>query len=166
MRIREDVIFCNFWPHIDKLDNIELFSELSTGKYRKVFINAVQEVRVETWLETFGGTKSQFDKCLGEHNIEMMILYGGYSHSTSVRKDPTVNTSIINHPLYFAYDLAQQDSVNYNLDETVPNSEFFSEKVFTPEILQKIEKRIQPLFNYSTEHREVNVDELLEVDED
>ena len=123
MRIREDVIFCNLWPHIDKLDNIELFSELSTGKYRKVFINAVQEVRVETWLETFGGTKSQFDRCLGEHNIEMMILYGGYSHSTSVRKDPTVNTSIINHPLYFAYDLAQQDSVNYNLDETVPNSD-------------------------------------------
>ena len=40
MRIREDVIFCNLWPHIDKLDNIELFSELSTGKYRKVFINA------------------------------------------------------------------------------------------------------------------------------
>jgi len=51
-----------------------------------------------------------------------------------------------------------------HLDEAVPNAEFFTSKVFTEEILQKIEKRIQPIFNYSTEHRELNVDELLEAE--
>ena len=52
-----------------------------------------------------------------------------------------------------------------HLDETVPNSEFFTEKVFTQEVLQKIEKKIQPLFNYSTEHRELDIDELIELGE-
>lgn len=37
-----------------------------------------------------------------------------------------------------------------HLDETVPNSEFFSEKVFTKEVLQKIEEKIRPIFNYDT----------------
>jgi hypothetical protein len=52
-----------------------------------------------------------------------------------------------------------------HLDEAVPNSEFFTDKVFTQEILQKIEKKIQPLFNYSTEHRELDIDELIELGE-
>ena len=37
-----------------------------------------------------------------------------------------------------------------HLDKAVPNSEFFSAKVFTKEILEKIETRITPLFNYGT----------------
>ena len=53
-----------------------------------------------------------------------------------------------------------------HLDETVSNTDFFTEKVFTPEVLQKIEKKITPIFNYSTEHREVNVDELLEIEDE
>ena len=52
-----------------------------------------------------------------------------------------------------------------HLDQAVPNSEFFTEKVFTQEVLQKIEKKIQPLFNYSTEHRELDIDELIELGE-
>ncbi len=53
-----------------------------------------------------------------------------------------------------------------HLDKTVPNSEFFSEKVFTEEILQKIEGKIQHIFNYNTEARELDIDELLEDSED
>lgn len=121
MIIEGDVIFCNFWPHVDKIDNKYLLSELEKGKYRKVFINAVQEVRVDTWLETFGGTKLEFDRCLGEHNIEMMILYGGCSHSTTISKDPTVNTSIVNYPLFFAYDVLIKERLDYTLNEEVPN---------------------------------------------
>lgn len=52
-----------------------------------------------------------------------------------------------------------------HLDETVPNSEFFTDKVFTQEVLEKIEKKIQPLFNYSTEV-EFDYDELIEETED
>lgn len=37
-----------------------------------------------------------------------------------------------------------------HLDEAVPNSEFFTDKVFTKEILEKIETKISPLFNYGT----------------
>ena len=48
-----------------------------------------------------------------------------------------------------------------HLDETVPNSEFFSEKVFTKEVLQKIEAKIQPLFNYNTEV-EMDFDSIME----
>ena len=53
-----------------------------------------------------------------------------------------------------------------HLDKVVPNNEFFSDKVFTPEILQKIEKIIHPIFNYSTEHRDLNVDELLDLEDE
>lgn len=53
-----------------------------------------------------------------------------------------------------------------HLDETVPNNEFFTEKVFTQEVLEKIEARIKPLFNYSTENREIDIDAILEADED
>jgi RecA/RadA recombinase len=49
-----------------------------------------------------------------------------------------------------------------HLDETVPNSEFFTEKVFTPEVLKKIDAHIQPLFNYNTENDDaIDVDEIL-----
>lgn len=51
-----------------------------------------------------------------------------------------------------------------HLDETVPNSEFFSEKVFTQEVLEKIEAKIQPLFNYNTEV-EMDFDSIMEDDE-
>lgn len=49
-----------------------------------------------------------------------------------------------------------------HLDETVPNSEFFTEKVFTREVLERINEHIQPLFNYNTEVETVDVDEILE----
>ena len=53
-----------------------------------------------------------------------------------------------------------------HLDETVSNSEFFSDKVFTHEVLEKIDKKIYDLFNYNTSV-ELNVDELMEAaDED
>lgn len=53
-----------------------------------------------------------------------------------------------------------------HLDETVTNAEFFTEKVFTQEVLEKIEARIKPLFNYNTEEREIDIDAILEADED
>lgn len=49
-----------------------------------------------------------------------------------------------------------------HLDETVPNSEFFTEKVFTREVLERINEHIQPIFNYNTEVETVDVDEILE----
>jgi len=52
-----------------------------------------------------------------------------------------------------------------HLDETVPNSEFFTEKVFTQEILQKIDEKIHNLFNYST-NTEIDVDELIEAEDE
>jgi RecA/RadA recombinase len=52
-----------------------------------------------------------------------------------------------------------------HLDETVPNSEFFSDKVFTQEILQKIDEKIHDLFNYST-NTEIDVDELIEAEDE
>lgn len=53
-----------------------------------------------------------------------------------------------------------------HLDETVSNSEFFSDKVFTHKVLEKIDKKIYDLFNYNTSV-ELNIDELMEAaDED
>ena len=52
-----------------------------------------------------------------------------------------------------------------HLDETVPNNEFFTEKVFTQEVLEKIEEKIKPIFNYSTEV-EFDYEELMEETED
>jgi RecA/RadA recombinase len=52
-----------------------------------------------------------------------------------------------------------------HLDHTVPNSEFFTEKVFTQEVLEKIEEKIKPIFNYSTEV-EFDYEELMEETED
>lgn len=52
-----------------------------------------------------------------------------------------------------------------HLNETVPNNEFFTEKVFTQEVLEKINKKIEPIFNYNTEV-EFNYEELMEETED
>ena len=52
-----------------------------------------------------------------------------------------------------------------HLDETVSNSEFFSEKVFTQEVLQKIDEKIHDLFNYST-NTEIDVDELITAEDE
>lgn len=53
-----------------------------------------------------------------------------------------------------------------HLDEVVSNSEFFTEKVFTKEVLKKIDKHIQPLFNYNTEVEDLDIDDIFNVDED
>ena len=47
-----------------------------------------------------------------------------------------------------------------HLDEAVSNKDFFSDKVFTREVLEKIDKKIYDLFNYNTS-TELNVDELM-----
>lgn len=49
-----------------------------------------------------------------------------------------------------------------HLDHTVANKDFFSEMVFTQEVLEKIETHIQPLFNYNTEISQIDVEEMLE----
>ena len=53
-----------------------------------------------------------------------------------------------------------------HLDHTVPNKEFFTDKVFTQEVLEKIEAKIKHVFNYNTEEREIDLDAILEADED
>ena len=47
-----------------------------------------------------------------------------------------------------------------HIDDVVSNKEFFSDKVFTREVLEKIDKKIYDLFNYNTS-TELNVDELM-----
>ena len=49
-----------------------------------------------------------------------------------------------------------------HLDEVVSNKEFFTEKVFTQEVLERIEKHIQPLFNYNSESSSLDIEEMLE----
>lgn len=51
-----------------------------------------------------------------------------------------------------------------HLDEVVSNAEFFTEKVFTKEVLERIDAHIKPLFNYNTEVEEVDVDEIFETE--
>ena len=48
-----------------------------------------------------------------------------------------------------------------HLDETVTNKEFFTDKVFTQEVLQQIDKHIQPIFNYNTEIDSVDIEDML-----
>lgn len=48
-----------------------------------------------------------------------------------------------------------------HLDEVVPNKEFFTEKVFTQEVLEKIDKHINPIFNYNTEVDSIDIEEML-----
>ena len=52
-----------------------------------------------------------------------------------------------------------------HLDETVSNSEFFTEKVFSEEILKKIDAKIYDMFNYSTK-TEIDVDELITAEDE
>ena len=53
-----------------------------------------------------------------------------------------------------------------HLDEVVPNSEFFTAKVFTKEVMERIDKHIQPLFNYNSESGTSDIEEMLEETED
>lgn len=48
-----------------------------------------------------------------------------------------------------------------HLDTTVSNAEFFTEKVFTPEVLKQIDEYIKPLFNYNTEAGEFTIDDII-----
>lgn len=49
-----------------------------------------------------------------------------------------------------------------HLDHTVSNKDFFTDMVFTQEVLERIEKHIQPIFNYNTEIAQLDVEEMLE----
>ena len=53
-----------------------------------------------------------------------------------------------------------------HLDEVVHNSEFFTSKVFTREVLERIDKHIQPLFNYNSESGSIDIEGMLEETED
>jgi len=48
-----------------------------------------------------------------------------------------------------------------HLDEAVPNKDFFTAKVFTQEVLERIEKHIQPIFNYNSESSSMDIEEML-----
>jgi len=48
-----------------------------------------------------------------------------------------------------------------HLDEVVSNKDFFTDKVFTQEVLEKIDKHIQPLFNYNSETSSLDIEEML-----
>lgn len=54
-----------------------------------------------------------------------------------------------------------------HLDEVVPNNEFFTSKVFTHEVLQKIDEKIYAIFNYNASADEIDIDQLIDAtDED
>lgn len=48
-----------------------------------------------------------------------------------------------------------------HLDEVVPNKDFFTDKVFTKEVLEKIDAHIKPLFNYNSESSTLDIEEML-----
>lgn len=48
-----------------------------------------------------------------------------------------------------------------HLDEVVSNSEFFTERVFTNEVLQMIDTHIQPIFNYNSESDVLDIEDML-----
>lgn len=48
-----------------------------------------------------------------------------------------------------------------HIDDVVSNNEFFTDKVFTQEILEKIDKKIYDLFNYNTDVK-FSVDDIME----
>jgi len=48
-----------------------------------------------------------------------------------------------------------------HLDHAVPNKEFFTDKVFTREVLERIEEHIKPLFNYNSESSSLDIEEML-----
>jgi RecA/RadA recombinase len=49
-----------------------------------------------------------------------------------------------------------------HLDEVVSNSEFFTEKVFTKEVMERIDAYIQPIFNYNADAGKLDIEEMLE----
>ena len=50
-----------------------------------------------------------------------------------------------------------------HLDEAVKNDEFFTDKVFTKEVLEQIDAHLKPIFNYNIEELDdINIDEMLE----
>lgn len=49
-----------------------------------------------------------------------------------------------------------------HLDEVVSNAEFFTEKMFTQEVLEKINEHIQPIFNYNSDAGGLDIEEMLE----
>lgn len=52
-----------------------------------------------------------------------------------------------------------------HLDETVPNSEFFTEKVFSREVLEKIDEMIYDKFNYNSK-TDIDVDTLIAIEDE
>lgn len=48
-----------------------------------------------------------------------------------------------------------------HLDEVVPNKDFFTSKVFTKDVLERINKHIQPIFNYNSETSTIDIEEML-----
>ena len=48
-----------------------------------------------------------------------------------------------------------------HLDEAVPNKEFFTDRVFTREVLERIETHVKPLFNYNSESSSLDIEEML-----
>lgn len=53
-----------------------------------------------------------------------------------------------------------------HLDETVPNSEFFTEKVFTPDVLKRIDNHIHSIFNYNADSTELNINDIFDSQND
>ena len=49
-----------------------------------------------------------------------------------------------------------------HLDTAVSNAEFFTDKVFTKEVLEQIDTHIQPIFNYNSEAPDFSVDDIME----
>ena len=50
-----------------------------------------------------------------------------------------------------------------HLDHTVSNTDFFTETVFTEDVLKQIDEQIKPIFNYNIEELDdINIDEMLE----
>lgn len=49
-----------------------------------------------------------------------------------------------------------------HLDDVISNSEFFTERVFTQEVLEKIDVHIQPIFNYNSDAGGLDIEEMLE----
>ena len=48
-----------------------------------------------------------------------------------------------------------------HLDKTIKNKDFFTSKVFTPEVLMTINENIKHLFNYNTDSNSVDIEEML-----
>lgn len=48
-----------------------------------------------------------------------------------------------------------------HLDEVVTNKDFFTNKVFTEEVLQQIDKHIQPIFNYNSDTDSIDIENML-----